>query len=713
MKLMKRVWAALLLLAASGQLYADEGMWVLKELNKQNLARMAELGFTPSYDQLYSETDPCVANAVVIFGGGCTGITVSNEGLIFTNHHCGFGAIQQLSSVEHDYLKDGFVSQSKQEELPVPGLTVRYLKETVDVSDRINSQISGIEDEFQRLSAADSIGRVICDSVGNNEFLAADVVPFYSNNKYFLVVYDVYRDVRMVFAPPSSIGKFGGDTDNWMWPRHTGDFSVFRVYANADNKPAEYNAYNNPYTPRYVAEVSMQGYQDKDYAMTIGFPGSTDRYLCSWGVQQRIENSNKPRIEVRGIKQGIWKEAMLASDAVRIKYASKYAGSSNYWKNSIGMNKGLANLNVIERKRAEETAFADWVAKDQARGAKYGEVLNLLEKGYTSTNKYREALTYLNEAFSSGAEIIRLARMVQSVDIEGATPEEITVFLEDRIQPFFKDYEPSLDQKVLAAMMKIAKERVSPEFLPDIYTSVDKKYKGNYEKYAADVFKKTSLLSYDKIAEMLRNPKQYEKLRKDPAAELSLSVLVSIFQLQQLMGDAEYDIAKGERLYFAGLKEMYPEKALSSDANFTMRLSYGSIGGYRPYDAAWYYYYSTDKGILEKEDPTSDEFWVQPEILDLVRSRDFGPYANEKGELQLCFLSNNDITGGNSGSPVFDKNARLIGLAFDGNWEAMSGDIAFEPDLQRCIGVDIRYVLFMIDKWGKCPRLIEELKLVR
>lgn len=713
MKLMKRVWAALLLLAASGQLYADEGMWVLKELNKQNLARMAELGFTPSYDQLYSETDPCVANAVVIFGGGCTGITVSNEGLIFTNHHCGFGAIQQLSSVEHDYLKDGFVSQSKQEELPVPGLTVRYLKETVDVSDRINSQISGIEDEFQRLSAADSIGRVICDSVGNNEFLAADVVPFYSNNKYFLVVYDVYRDVRMVFAPPSSIGKFGGDTDNWMWPRHTGDFSVFRVYANVDNKPAEYNADNKPYTPRYVVEVSMQGYQDKDYAMTIGFPGSTDRYLCSWGVQQRIENSNKPRIEVRGIKQGIWKEAMLASDAVRIKYASKYAGSSNYWKNSIGMNKGLANLNVIERKRAEETAFADWVAKDQARGAKYGEVLNLLEKGYTSTNKYREALTYLNEAFSSGAEIIRLARMVQSVDIEGATPEEITVFLEDRIQPFFKDYEPSLDQKVLAAMMKIAEERVSPEFLPDIYTSVDKKYKGNYEKYAADVFKKTSLLSYDKIAEMLRNPKQYEKLRKDPAAELSLSVLVSIFQLQQLMGDAEYDIAKGERLYFAGLKDMYPEKALSSDANFTMRLSYGSIGGYRPYDAAWYNYYSTDKGILEKEDPTSDEFWVQPEILDLVRSRDFGSYANEKGELQLCFLSNNDITGGNSGSPVFDKNARLIGLAFDGNWEAMSGDIAFESDLQRCIGVDIRYVLFMIDKWGKCPRLIEELKLVR
>ena len=698
---------------------ADEGMWLLQLMQQQHsIDMMKKQGLKLEAQDLYNPNGVSLKDAVGIFGGGCTGEIISPEGLILTNHHCGYASIQQHSSVEHDYLTDGFWATSRDKELPTPGLKFTFIERIEDVTDIVNAKIAAKE-----ITESESFSNTFLQKLAHDLYFKSDLadkkgivpqaLPFYAGNKFYLFYKKIYPDVRMVAAPPSSIGKFGGDTDNWMWPRHTGDFSVFRVYANADNKPAEYNADNKPYTPRYVAEVSMQGYQDKDYAMTIGFPGSTDRYLCSWGVQQRIENSNKPRIEVRGIKQGIWKEAMLASDAVRIKYASKYAGSSNYWKNSIGMNKGLANLNVIERKRAEETAFADWVAKDQARGAKYGEVLNLLEKGYTSTNKYREALTYLNEAFSSGAEIIRLARMVQSVDIEGATPEEITVFLEDRIQPFFKDYEPSLDQKVLAAMMKIAKERVSPEFLPDIYTSVDKKYKGNYEKYAADVFKKTSLLSYDKIAEMLRNPKQYEKLRKDPAAELSLSVLVSIFQLQQLMGDAEYDIAKGERLYFAGLKEMYPEKTLSSDANFTMRLSYGSIGGYRPYDAAWYNYYSTDKGILEKEDPTSDEFWVQPEILDLVRSRDFGPYANEKGELQLCFLSNNDITGGNSGSPVFDKNARLIGLAFDGNWEAMSGDIAFEPDLQRCIGVDIRYVLFMIDKWGKCPRLIEELKLVR
>lgn len=713
MKLMKSVWTLLLCLVAASQVYADEGMWVMKELNKLNLARMAELGFVPSVDKLYSETDPCMANAVVIFGGGCTGITVSNEGLIFTNHHCGFGAIQQLSSVEHDYLKDGFVSQNKEAELPVPGLSVRYLRETVDVSDRINSEIAGIQEEYLRLAAADSIGKAICDSIGTDEFVAADVVPFYNNNKYFLVVYDVYRDVRMVFAPPSSVGKFGGDTDNWMWPRHTGDFSVFRVYAGTGNKPAEYSAANKPYRPKYVAEVSMAGYQDKDYAMTIGFPGSTDRYLSSWGVQQRIENSNKPRIEVRGIKQAIWKDAMLASDAVRIKYASKYAGSSNYWKNSIGMNRGLANLNVVDRKRAEEEAFAKWVAADPQRQSKYGEVLGLLEKGYTSTADYRRAGTYLSETFMGGAEITRLARMVQSVDVRGSRPGEIDTFLVERIQPFFKDYEPQLDQKVLAAMMKVAKERVPAQFLPDIYRKVDKKYKGDYERYAADVFKKTSLLSYDKIAAMLRNPKEYKKLQKDPAAELSLSTMMSMFELQQMMGNALYDVEKGERLYFAGMKEMYPEKALPSDANFTMRLSYGSIGGYRPYDAAWYTYYTTQQGILEKEDPTSDEFWVQPEILDMVRGKDFGPYANEKGELQLCFLTNNDITGGNSGSPVFDKNARLIGLAFDGNWEAMSGDIAFEPELQRCIAVDIRYVLYMIDKWGKCPRLIEELQLVK
>lgn len=710
---MRRLLPLLLLLIAVSSVRADEGMWLLNELNKQNIERMKELGFNLPYDSLHSEDQASISQAVVIFGGGCTGIAVSEEGLIFTNHHCGFGSIQSLSSVEHDYLKDGFVSQTKEQELPVPGLSVKFLKKTVNVTDRIMAVIDTMSNEVARIQAADSISKVLCDSVGNDEMQYAEVFPYYNNNVYYLQVYDVFNDVRLVFTPPSSVGKFGGDTDNWMWPRHTGDFSVFRVYASADNKSAEYAAANKPYKPRYVPEVSLQGYQDKDYAMTIGYPGSTDRYLSSWGVQQRIENSNKPRIEVRGIKQDIWKQGMLASDEVRIKYASKYQGSSNYWKNSIGMNRGLANLNVIERKQEQEKEFAAWVAQSPERKAVYGDVLSLLEKGYTTTNEYRQIATYLGEAFAGGAEIVKLTRMVQSVDVHNSTPEEIDLILESQIKPFFKDYDAALDQQVLASMMEVVKKRVPSKYLPDIYPSIDKKYKGNYAKYAADLFKKTSLTSYDKIAEALKNPARYEKLKNDPSYKLSLSVLISLFEMQQFMGESQFDIAKGERLYFAGLKEMNPNQALSSDANFTMRVSYGSIGGYRPYDAAQYDYYTTTQGVFEKENPESDEFWVQPEIISLLKSKDFGQYGNGKGDMNLCFLSNNDITGGNSGSPVFDKNARLIGLAFDGNWEAMSGDIAFEPALQRTISVDIRYVLFMIDKWGKCPRLINELKLVK
>ena len=712
MKLFKNICIILLFCVGVNQLHADEGMWVLKELNAENLDRMKELGFLLPFEHLYSETDPCIANAVISFGGGCTGITVSEKGLVFTNHHCGYSSIQRLSSVEHNYLKDGFVSQTLEAELPVSGLFVRYLKETVDVTDRILPQIADIEDEYQRIRAADSIGRAICATVETNDFQTANIVAFYNHNKYYMVVYQIYRDVRLVFSPPSSVGKFGGDTDNWMWPRQTGDFSVFRVYADANNQPAEYAATNRPYNPKYVAEVSIKGYDNNDYAMTLGFPGSTDRYLSSWGVEQRIEGTNKPRIEVREIKQQIWKDAMLTDDAIRIKYASKYSSSSNYWKNSIGMNRGIANLHLIERKKAEEAAFTTWVNDSQERRNKYGNVLSLLEKGFTSSNEFRKYTTYMTEAFAGGAEIIRLALMVNSVDVKGSTPDEIETILEEQFITFYDDYEPALDQKVLAAMLQIVRECVPAEFLPDIYQKIDIQYKGDYQNYAADVFNNTSILSYAELAALLRDEKAFNTMMaNDPAIELSQSAIIELLVMQQLAGLETYNIYKGERLYQSGLEEMYPEKTFYSNANSTMRLSYGEIGGYRPFDAVWYDYYSTEQGVFEKENPESDEFWVQAEILDMLRSKDFGAYGNDKGELQLCFLTNNDITGGNSGSPVFDKNGRVIGLAFDGNWEAMSGDIAFEPDLQRCIAVDIRYLLYMIDKWGKCPRLIEELKI--
>jgi len=711
MNIKKLAGVILLIIACFIKMYADEGMWIINELNARNLARMKELGFTPDYKFLYDKENASLSNAVVIFGGGCTGITVSDEGLIFTNHHCGYSSLQKLSSVEHDYLKNGFISQQSAEELPVEDLSVRYLKETVDVTDSIVPQISHITDEHKRIAAADSIGEELAKDYDKNRFTEVSVIPFYSMNKFYLIVYNVYRDVRLVFAPPSSIGKFGGDTDNWMWPRHTCDFSVFRVYADADNQPTEYSADNRPYKPSFYAEVSLKGYQDKDYAMTIGFPGGTDRYLSSWGVNQRIKSSNEPRIEVRGVKQEIWMKAMQADDAVRIKYASKYAGSSNYWKNSIGMNRGLANLHVIDRKLEKEAAFEEY-AQNADNQATYGEILKTLQKSYETTDEARKYMTYLSEAFSGGTEIIRLARMFTYFYKKNLSTVDIEELMEENIRPFFKDYDPSLDRETLAAMLRIVKEKVPQQYLPDIYASIDKKYKGDYERYAADLFAQTAILSEAEIIELLKDEKKFRKFeKKDPAALLASSVFVNLVKIAGSINNMGFEVQKSKRLYIEALGKMYPDSVFYSDANSTMRLSYGSIGGYHPYDAAWYNFYTTDKGILQKEDSTSYEFWLQPEILDLVHSRDFGNYANEKGELQLCFLSNNDITGGNSGSPVFDKNGHLIGLAFDGNWEAMSGDIAFEPELQRTISVDIRYVLWMIEKWGRCQRIIDELKI--
>lgn len=711
MKLKSILLGAALFLGASGVAKADKGMWLLNELNKQNVERMRELGFNLPIDSLYSLDKPSVANAVVIFGGGCTGVTVSDQGLIFTNHHCGYSSIQSQSTVNHDYLRDGFVSQTMGEELPIPGLSVKYLRKITKVTDQVEAQLKGITDEMERLSKAQKVCAELAKKENAGENQLCFVEPFYANNEYFLIIYDVFKDVRMVFAPPSSVGKFGGDTDNWMWPRHTGDFSVFRVYAGANNAPAEYNKNNKPYKPVYYAAVSTQGYKADDYAMTIGFPGSTDRYLTSWGVEDRIENENNPRIEVRGIKQGIWKEAMSADQATRIMYASKYAQSANYWKNSIGMNRGLARLDVINRKRAEERAFADWVRKS-GKQAVYGDVLPSLEKAYKEGAEANRNMNYVFEALFGGTEVVRLAQFANALTANHS--EEARASILKSLNEKYKDYLPSLDRKVLPAMLDVVRQRVSADKLPDIFKTIDKKFKGDTKKYADYVFNNSIIPYSDKLhaaLESLDNDKLIKTFKKDPAIALMESVISSARAIQSESMLSAYTIKKGRRLYFAGMREMNPDKALPSDANFTMRMSYGSIKGYQPQDGAWYNYYTTGKGVLEKQDPKSDEFAVQEDILNLFRTKDYGRYA-ENGELHIAFLSTNDITGGNSGSPVFDKNGRLIGLAFDGNWEAMSGDIEFEPDLQRTISIDIRYVLFMIDKWGKCPRLINELKLM-
>ncbi len=707
---MKKVTCLFLSLLWTVSIFADEGMWMLNNLKPDNWKRMKELGFVMPEKQLYNPNGVSLKDAVVHFDGGCTGITVSNSGLIFTNHHCGFSAIQSQSTVEHDYLKDGFVSQTLKDELPISDMFIRYLIKTEDVTQQVLSKVGDTKNEDERLKIIGEVCKAIQDSISDKDkFIIARVSSYFANNSFYLNVYQEFNDIRLVFAPPSSVGKFGGDTDNWMWPRHTGDFSIFRVYANAENQSAAYSPSNVPYKPQYAAPVSVKGYEEGSYCMTMGYPGRTNRYLSSWGVYQRVHSNNEPRIEVRGIKQDIWKEAMLASDDVRIKYSSKYAGSSNYWKNSIGMNRGVERLHVIERKQALEQQFTEWINQTQERKEFYGEALGLIKNGYESTNEAQRNMLYLVETLYTGTELTYLASSVMQFDMT-ASQEVMTQKFNDEILPEFKDYVPQLDQKVLAAMLKVLKKRLPADQLPTIYKEIDKKFKGDYDKYAAYVFEKSVVPYPNKLRAALLNPKNVKKMDKDPAYALVKSVIESINFYRADLQAYRYDILKGERLFFAGLQQMMPEKDLASDANSTMRLSYGSIGGYVPYDGGWYNYYTTTAGVFEKYKKDDSEFDVQPELLDLLKSKDFGAYGNGKNDMNLCFLSNNDITGGNSGSPMFNGNGEVIGLAFDGNWEAMSGDIVFEPELQRTIGVDIRYVLFMIDKWGKCPRLLEEIK---
>ncbi len=689
---------------------ADEGMWLLKELNRQSAERMKELGFTFPIDKLYDENNPSLKDAVVIFGGGCSGVAVSDKGLIFTNHHCGYGAIQKLSAVEHDYLRDGFAAKTHNQELYAEGLTVSFLRTTQDVTDRILPKVPAVLSEVQRHLFIDSLSNEIAESFEKDPFTMVRIVPFYTGNKYYMFVYDVFRDVRLVVAPPSSIGKFGGDTDNWMWPRHTGDFSVFRVYADADNNPADYSKSNVPYKPKYVVPITLAGVKANDYAMTIGYPGRTERYKSSWGIRQRMESENKPRIEVRGVKQEIWWDAMTKSDAIRIKYANKYAGSSNYWKNSMGMNVALLKLGVIDKKEALEARLFDWLKGDKEREDKFGNSINALRDAYSQSDELARYTTYYLETFKSGIELIRLANTIINFDRDG-TEEEKQDYINTYFLETYKDYEPQLDKKVLPALMKLYAERVPKQFHPDIYEKIEKEFGGSYEKYADWLYTNSKFTNLEDLLELLKTA-TLEDLTEDPAMELALSANEIGYDFSELMTPAYESILRGERDFMAALMQMDSDKTFYPDATFTQRMSYGTVKGYKPNDAIWYNHFSTSDGILEKQKPGDPEFNVQPEILSKIRSGKFGRYATPEGKMVVAFLSNNDITGGNSGSPVFNGKAQLIGLAFDGNWESLSGDILFEPEMQRTISVDIRYVLYVIDEIMDAKNVIDELTII-
>ena len=673
---------------------ADEGMWLLPYLQKMNIKDMKAKGFKLSAEDVYSVEHNSLKDAIVIFGGGCTGEIVSDKGLIFTNHHCGYGSIQQLSSVEHDYLKNGFWASSFEEELPVPGLRVQFVRHIEDVTEQVLGNVPSIAKGKERDDMVRENVKGVTKALNEKweDRYSVRVVPFFGGNQYFAFAYEVYTDVRLVGTPPSSIGKFGGDTDNWMWPRHTGDFSIFRVYADKDNRPAEYSAENVPYKAPVHLEISLKGVKEGDFSMVMGFPGSTERYMTSHEIDYMLGVDNPQRIYIRGERQAILWEAMEQSDEIRIKYASKYASSSNYWKNSIGMSRGIEKLKVRDQKVAQEQSFQAWADANTLPEEGFQTALADMKRVIEQSSEVNGALQYLSEAFMRGVELVTATRRPNAA--------------------FYKDYDADLDRKVAKRMLTIARENMKAEHLPDIYNVIDEQFGGNIEAYVDWLYDNTIFTSLEKV-----QAADKEASKADPAAALMESLMRKFTELIEhpsVQGDNLYLQQDAHRLYVAGLMRQNPDKAWYSDANFTIRLTYGQVLPYSPADAITYNYYTTLDGVIAKEDTSNPlEFTVEERLKELYRTEDYGPYAMKNGKLPVGFLCNLDITGGNSGSPVLDKKGRLIGLAFDGNWEAMSGDVAFEPELQRCIAVDIRYVLFVVDKFAGCDHIMSELTIVK
>jgi hypothetical protein len=696
---------------------ADEGMWLLTMLKKMNMDRMQEMGLKLSAEDIYSINQSSVKDAVVNFGGFCTGEIVSDQGLIFTNHHCGYGAIQEHSTPENNYLKEGFWAKTKEDEIPIEGLFVSFLVRMENVSDQINGELSEDMTEMERAQKIDELATKIEEEATKDNHYNARVKSFYGGNQFYLMVYEKFTDVRMVGAPRESIGKFGHDTDNWMWPRHTGDFAIFRVYSAPDGSPADYSEENVPYKPKHHFKISLKGVEDGDFSMILGYPGGTDRYMTSYGVKETMNITNPTRVEVRDKKQKIMMEAMKSSEELRIKYASKYSRSTNYYKYSIGQNEGLRRLDVIGEKKKLEDQFAEWVSESDEREKKYGEALPIIQKAYEERKPYFKTYMYMSEALFQGAEIIPFSGNLMGLyqllksnpDSTEAIQAEVTN-IKSRLKDFYKDYHAPTDQRLLAAMFDIFHESVQDDHEPEIFTRIEKLYEGDYKKYAEIVFDNSMFVSMDRLKSFLEDP-NVEVLENDPAFDAMMSIQNKITEIGAKYRSYEEQLGKGQRLFLAGLMEMQDDRKFYPDANFTMRLTYGEIDDYYPRDAVHYDYYTTLKGVMQKEDPTDEEFIVPAKLKELYKKKDYGRYG-VNGEMRVCFISNNDITGGNSGSPVLNDEGHLIGIAFDGNWEAMSGDIKFEPELQRTISVDIRYVLFVIDKFAGATHLIEEMDIV-
>jgi len=682
---------------------ADEGMWLLPLLNKLNMGTMTQMGLKLSAEEIYSINQSSLKDAVVIFGGGCTGEIVSSQGLILTNHHCGYGIIQSHSSTENNYLRDGFWAMTKEEELASSGLYVTFLVRIEDVSDQINSKLKDKMTEEERTEVIREIASEIQANVTEGNHYSARVQSFFGGNYFYLVVYERFNDVRLVGAPPESIGNYGGDTDNWMWPRHTGDFSMFRVYSGPDGNPASYSPDNIPLKPKHHLPVSIKGVEKGDFAMVLGYPGGTTRNMTSYEIDEVINISNPNRIKIRGTRLDIIWEDMLEDEKVNIQYSTKHFRSSNGWKHSIGQNQALKKLKVKEQKLKLENEFKRWVNADKKRFARYGEALQMIESSIAGRADYFNAIQYINECLRRGSEIVSFANRATPLyeALQGGNEEKINQ-MADRMKRgvagYFKDYHLPTDFDVSKALFTMFAEDVKKEYQPGIFAEIEGLYDGNCEIFVTKMFGGSVFATDEKILAFLENP-TLKVLENDPAFRTAVSIEERYGDLTGKNSAFYTDLRKGQRLYIAGLMEMQKEKVFYPDANFTMRLTYGTVGDYDPRDAVHYKHYTTLKGVMEKEDPKNVEFIVEKKLKKLYQAKDFGPYGKD-GVMPVCFTTNNDITGGNSGSPVINGNGELIGLAFDGNWESISVDIAFDPELAKCIVVDIRYVLFIIDKFA-------------
>ena len=693
---------------------ADEGMWLPYALNGQNLAEMQAMGCKLTAEQIFSFNQPSIKDAIVQFGGGCTGEIISAEGLLLTNHHCGLSYVQKHSSVEHDYLTDGFWANSKDQELPNPGLSVLFLNQVKDVTEAVLKDVTAQTTEAERDELVRKNSKAIVEEYGKQDFHRVEVVPFYSGNQYILFDYIEYKDVRLVCCPPWGIGKFGADTDNWTWPRHKGDFNIFRVYTDQEGNPANYAQDNIPMKSKWFLPINLDGVKPSDYAMILGYPGSTDRYSTSYTVKNIIEEEGPAIIDCRTTKLDNYRKHMDADQKVFIQYASKQASVSNYWKYYIGQVKQLKRNHVYERRQAQEQDFRNWVDADPKRKAEYGNIFEGIEKKWEILDEIEKSFVYHREAGWNGGEAIALSRRFRTLNdsIEAKADKEWIKQFSDRhrniAESVFKDYNAALDQDVTAALLNLFYKNIPTALMPSEILRIGRENNGDFTEYIAKAFQKSVFTDPARLEKWLQKPKS---LSKDPLYALSYNIVESYQNLYARYEEAQNLGNAGERLYMKGLMEMQQDRNFYPDANFTMRLTYGTVEPYKAADAVNYNYYTTMDGVMAKYVPGNWEFDIPQDVRDLVARKDYGRYANEKGELVVNFITTNDITGGNSGSPVIDGEGNLIGLAFDGNWEAMSGDLNFENKVQRTICMDARYLLWCIEKVGKCDNIIKELKI--